>query len=172
MNQVFSECLRKYALVFFDDILGYNKTWEEHLLHLDKVFTLLRGNSLFSKISKCQFGQLQIEYLGLIISQEGVSADRLKIENMKSWPTPKTVKQLRGFLGLMGYYKKFMKRYGLIGKPLTSLLKKDQFQWGEETEQAFTDLKQAMITSLVLALPDFTQPFVLETDASGVGIKR
>lgn len=121
MNDVFSGQLRKFVLVFFYDILIYSKNETEHLQHLKEVFELLRANKLYVKINKCDFANSQVEYLGHIFSKEGVAADYRMIQAMKEWPTPSTVKALRGFLGLAGYYKRFVKGYGIISKPLTQL---------------------------------------------------
>ncbi|KAL0398579.1 UNVERIFIED_CONTAM: Retrovirus-related Pol polyprotein from transposon.6 [Sesamum radiatum] len=144
MNTVFEPYLRKFVLVFFDDILIYSKDWGMHLVHLKKVLELLRKHQLYAKKSKCSFAQLKVDYLGHIISCEGVSTDPQKIECMVNWPTPTTIKALRGFLGLTGYYRKFIKGYGTISKPLTSLLKKDAFGWNAEAEIAFNQLKEMM----------------------------
>lgn len=160
----------KFVLAFFDDILVYSPTWEEHLQHLKSVLEKLRKNTLFAKRSKCQFGKQEVEYLGHVISFEGVATYPENIKCMENWPTSKTIKQLRGFLGLTGYYMKFIKGYGIISKPLTELLKKDCFLWSEDAEQGFRALKVAMTQAPVLTLPDFTKPFVLETDASGKGV--
>ncbi|XP_071909528.1 uncharacterized protein [Coffea arabica] len=156
MNQVFKEQLRKFVIVFFDDILVYSPTLETHLQHVTEVLDLLRQHQLFAKQSKCCFAQTQMEYLGHIITAEGVQADPRKIEGMINWPRPGNMKQLKGFLGLTGYYRKFVRGYGSIAKPLTTLLKKEGFQWNEEAEEAFQRLKMAMCSTPVLVLPDFS----------------
>ena len=106
-----------------------------------------------------------MEYLGHIISADRVQADLKKVECMERWPKPKNVKWLRGFLGLTGYYRRLVKRYGAIAKPLTNLLKKDSFHWGEDSETALQALKKAMNSPPALEVPDLPQPFIVETDA-------
>ena len=170
MNDIFRDHLRKFILVFFDDILVYSRAMAEHLVHLGVVFEILGAHQLVAKKSKCVFGAGQMEYLGHVISKEGVTTDPLKVTAISQWPIPKTIKQLRGFLGLTGYYRKFVKGYGSICRPLTQLLQKDSFVWTEAATTAFNQLKLAMSHPLVLALPDFEKTFVIETDASGVGI--
>jgi hypothetical protein len=155
--------------VFFDDILVYSDTWDNHLLHLDWVLQLLCQDHWQVKLSKCSFAKQKIAYLGHVISKDGVSTDPTKVEAVSSWPTHQNAKELHGFLGLFGYYRKFVKNFGIIAKPLTNLLKKHIiFVWTEEHTLAFSLLKTARAP--VLALPNFTHPFAIETDASGSGV--
>ncbi|CAO2191183.1 unnamed protein product [Urochloa humidicola] len=171
MNTTLTPLLRKCVLVFFDDILIYSRSYEEHLQHIELVLQLLRRDQWKVKMSKCSFAQRQINYLGHIISQHGVSTDPSKVSAVMDWPIPVNVKELRGFLGLAGYYRKFVKHFGIIAKPLTELLKKGVlFIWTSIHQQAFQALKNALSSAPVLALPDFSVPFCIETDASGVGI--
>jgi hypothetical protein len=170
MNSVFKEYLRKFVLVFFDDILVYNPILSSHVEHLELVLQVLRINTLYAKQSKCAFGAEKVEYLGHVITREGVSTDHSKIEAMQSWPQPTNIKQLRGFLGLTGYYRRFVKGYALISQPLTKLLKKNSFKWSTEAQAAFERLKQAMVQAPVLKLPNFNEIFTIETDASLEGI--
>jgi hypothetical protein len=170
MNDIFGSLLRKFVLVFFDDILIYSRSWTEHLQHLSTVFELLRANHLYVRQDKCNFGQQRVNYLGHVIDRDGVAVDSDKIQAMLAWPKPQSLKALRGFLGLTGYYCKFVKHYGIIARSLTQLLKKDAFGWNEEAEDSFLRLKKAMTEAPVLALPDFSQQFIIECDASGLGI--
>jgi hypothetical protein len=146
----------------------YSKSWEDHLVHLQIVLQILSTNSLFAKAEKCRFGVLQVDYLGHQISKQGVSVDPIKIQAVLDWPNPTTVKGMRGFLDLAGYYRKFIRHFGSIAAPLTQLLAKDSFHWSEAAEQAFIKLKEALTTPPVLYLPDFSQQFVVECDANGI----
>jgi RNase H-like domain found in reverse transcriptase len=131
---------------------------------------LLFDNQLHDKISKCSFASTHIDYLGHIISKDGVATNPGKIDAMINWPKLKTVKALRGFLGLTGYYRKFIKNYGMISRPLTNFLRKNSFSWSAKVQTAFEQLKIAMTNAPVLVLPDFSKSFVVETDACQEGI--
>jgi hypothetical protein len=137
---------------------------------VDRVLHLLSQRQLFLKQSKCSLGTSEVEYLGHLVGKDGIRVDPKKIEAMQDWPHPKTLKSLRGFLGLTGYYRKFVKNYGKIATPLTALLKKNSFTWTPAAAQDFQTLKMAMCTTPVLSLLDFTETFVLKCDASGKGI--
>jgi hypothetical protein len=169
MNSVLGPFLRKSVLVFFDDILVYSQTWTEHLQHIRAVLSVLRSNRLHVKRSKCSFATTIVSYLGHVINSAGVSMDSSKVASVDSWPQPKSARELRGFLGLAGYYRKFIKGFGSIAAPLTQLLKKNSFQWNEDATAAFQSLKKALTSAPVLHLPDFQQSFIVECDASGSG---
>lgn len=171
MNQVFKPYLIKFVLVFFDDTLIYSKGEKEHVGHLDSVFQLLKQHTLAAKISKCKFAIKEVENLGHIISKKGVSIDPIKIKAIQEWLKPATVKQLRGFLGLSGYYIRFIKSYASLSQPLNALLKKNvKFRWSDELQMSFDALKKELLSTPVLALPNFNQEFIVETDASHSGI--
>jgi hypothetical protein len=124
MNHILASLLRKCVVVFIDDILIYSASYEEHLKHVKMVFHLLQEHQLKVRLSKCTFAQQKLHYLGHVLSPQGVSTDPTKVANVQNWPTPTCVKDLRGFLGLAGYYRRFVKNFGMIAKPLTELLKK------------------------------------------------
>lgn len=144
MNDVFREYLRKFVLIFFDDILIYSPTVEAHLNHLRCVFSVLRAHKLYANPKKCVFSQTRIEYLGHVIDKSGVSADPSKIQAMVDWPQPKTLRALRGFLGLTGYYRRFVKDYGKIARPLTqhNSLKRMFFNGMKKPHQLSSNLKR------------------------------
>jgi hypothetical protein len=171
MNTMLAPVLRKGVLVFIDDILIYSKDLPEHARLLCQVLELLHAHELKVKRNKCTFARQQLVYLGHVISVEGVSTDPKNITAVMKWERPCNVKQVCGFLGLAGYYRKFVRNFGQISWPLTELLKKDRvFQWTAQTKAAFRTLQQALVSAPVLAIPDFTKPFVIETDASDGGV--
>jgi len=147
----------------------YSRSWKDHLLYLKQVLGILSDNQLYIKLSKCQFWVLSVGYLGHLISSEGV-VDPAKIQAVQNWPVPTSPKGVRGFLGLAGYYRKFVQGFGIIAAPLTKLLTKDGFYWYDDSLLAFNKLKQALISPPVLRLPNFSQQFIVECDACGDGL--
>lgn len=145
MNTIFKPFLRRFITIFFDDILIYNKDWSSHKEHLTIVLDCLRKNGMFAKLSNCKFATSSMKYLGHVITSEGVLPDNAKIEAITSWPTQLNIKQLRGFLGMSGYYWKFVKGYAYIASPLTDLLKHEAFKWSEKAEHAFKQLKESLV---------------------------
>lgn len=168
MNKVFKPYLRRFLLIFFDDILIYSSNIETHKEHLVVVLRTLKQHQLYANYKKCAFGQPEVAYLGHIA--KGVAVDNEKIKSMIDWPEPKNVKELRGFLGLTGYYRKFIKGYAKIALPLTDQLKKENFEWNSDATMDFQQLKRMMTSTPILALPNYELPFVVETDASGFGL--
>jgi hypothetical protein len=156
MNQLFAAHLRKFVIVFFDDILNYNKSSGDHMSHLTQVLSILRENSLTAKKSKCIFATSQEGYLSHIISANGVATNPAKILAIQSLNILKSVTQLRSFLGLTGYYKRF--------------IRKESFCWMPDHTTTFTTLNNKMTTAPALALPNFYLPFTFEIDTSGLGI--
>ena len=161
MNHIFRQQLRKFLLIFFDDILIYSKTWEEHLQYIQEVLNILETESLYAKFSKCEFGLEEILYLGNKINVEGVSVDEDKIKVIKEWSRPKNLTQLRGFIGLCSYYRRFVKGFSKIASPLTDLTRKSAFAWNEKAQEAFDEPKIIMSSCPVLSIPDFAIPFEL-----------
>ena len=137
MNDVLRPFLCRYVMVFFDDILIFISSWAEHLQHIRIILDALRAHRLHLKRSKCSFGASSVAYLGHVISAGGVAMDADKVAAVASWPTPQSACGLRGFLGLVGYYRKYIRDFGIIATPLTRLLRKDAFAWSDEADTAF-----------------------------------
>jgi hypothetical protein len=169
MNDVLRPYLCRFVLVFFDDILIYSTSWVEHLQHIAIIFNELQAHHLHLKRSKCSFGMASVAYLGHVISADGVAMDTNKVAAIVAWPTPHSPHALRGFLGLAGYYQKFIWDFGIIASPLTRLLHRDVFAWDDEATAAFEDLKRALTMGPVLQMPNFDRLFIIDCDASGAG---
>ncbi|XP_050944050.1 uncharacterized protein LOC127150387, partial [Cucumis melo] len=171
MNRVFREFLDTFVIVFIDDILIYSKTEAEHEEHLRMVLQTLRDNKLYAKFSKCEFWLKQVSFLGHVVSKAGVSVDPAKIEAVTGWTRPSTVSEVRSFLGLAGYYRRFVENFSRIATPLTQLTRKGApFVWSKACEDSFQTLKQKLVTAPVLTVPDGSGNFVIYSDASKKGL--
>ncbi len=155
MNKVFMEYLDKFVVVFIDDILIYSRTKEEHKEHLRLALEKLREHQLYAKFSKCEFLLSEVKFLGHDISAGGVAVDPSNVESVTNWKQPKTVSEIRSFLGVAGYYRRFIENFSKIAKPMTRLLQKDvKYKWSEECEQSLQELKSRLISAPILILPD------------------
>jgi hypothetical protein len=171
MNEVLRAFIGKFVVVYFDDILIFSKSMDEHMDHLRAVFNALRDARLFGNLEKCTFCTDRVSFLGYVVTPQGIEVDEKKIEAIDSWPQPQTITQVRSFLGLAGFYRRFVKDFSTIAAPLHELTKKGVvFQWGKAQEESFSSLKDKLTHAPLLQLPDFGKTFELECDASGVGI--
>nr|CAH66120.1 OSIGBa0146N20.5 [Oryza sativa] len=171
MNKVFMEYLDKFVVVFIDDILIYSKTKEEHEEHLRLALEKLREHQLYAKFSKCEFWLSEVKFLGHVISSGGVAVDPSNVESVLNWKQPKTVSEVRSFLGLAGYYRRFIENFSKIARPMTRLLQKEvKYKWTEDCEQSFQELKKRLVTAPVLILPDSRKDFQVYCDASRLGL--
>ena len=170
MNQIFRPYLDQFVVVFIDNILIYFESREEHAEHLRLVLEILREHQLYGKLSKCEFWLEEVQFLGHVISTQGITVDPTKIETMVKWERPQTVTEVWSFLGLAGYYRRFVEGFSKLVSPLTQLTRKDQpFLWTDECEACFEDMKRRLTTALVLAIPDTTKMFEVYCDASYQG---
>ncbi|GKA74904.1 putative reverse transcriptase domain-containing protein [Tanacetum coccineum] len=158
MNRVCKPYLYKFVIVFIDDILIYSKNKEEHEKHLKIILELLKNEQLYAKFLKCDFWLESVQFLGHVINNKGVHVDSAKVEAIQNWSAPTTPKEVRQFLGLAGYYRRFIKGFLLISKPLTKLTEKNKkYEWGKEEDEAFQTLKQKLCSAPILALPEGTE---------------
>ncbi|GJS47582.1 putative nucleotidyltransferase, ribonuclease H [Tanacetum coccineum] len=170
MNRVCMPYLDKFFIVFIDDILIYSKSKEEHKVHLKLILELLEKEKLFGKFSKCKFWLQEVHFLGHVVNSEGIHVDPSKIEAVKNWKPPKSPIEIRSFLGLTGYYMRFIANFSKIAKPLTLLTQKNKkFEWGDEQENTFRTLKDMLCDAPILALHEGTDDFVVYCDASNQG---
>jgi transposase InsO family protein len=173
MNHLFQHMLGKSVFIYLDDILVASRTAEEHAQHLEEVLSILAANKLYANRAKCSFNLPEVHYLGHIVGRGGVRPDPKKLQVVQEWPRPKTAHDVRSFLGLTQYFRRFIKDYSLIAAPLHALLQKQSAcEWNAECEAAFNKLKHALLSAPVLAMPDYDQPYELEvwTDASNTAV--
>jgi hypothetical protein len=167
MNKVFMEYLDKFVVVFIDDILIFSKNEEEHAEHLRLVLQKLREHKLYAKRSKCEFWLREVSFLGHVVSNGGIAMDPSKVKDVLNWKPPTTVFEIRSFLGLAGYYRRFIEGFSKLAKPMTALLKKNtKFIWSEKCQANFEELKKKLTTAPVLILPDLSKSFSIYCDAS------
>ncbi|KAK9091791.1 hypothetical protein Sjap_024968 [Stephania japonica] len=167
MHRVFKPYLDHFVIVFIDDIMIYSKTQEEHSHHLRVTLQTLKDNRLYAKLSKCEFWISEVKFLGHVVNAEGISVDSSKVEAIQKWPTPTMVSDVRSFLGLAGYYRRFVKGFSRIALPLTRLTQKDvEFIWADECKNAFEELKYRLTTAPVHTLPESGRELTVYTDAS------
>nr|GEU30676.1 putative reverse transcriptase domain-containing protein [Tanacetum cinerariifolium] len=175
MNWVCKPYLDKFVIVFIDDILIYSKDEKEHEEHLKEILELLKKEKLYAKFSKCEFWILKVQFLGHVIDSRGIHVDPAKIESIKDWAliaaSPKTPTKIRQFLGLAGYYQRFIEGFSKIAKSMTKLTQKGiKFEWGEKEENAFQLIKQKLCSAPILSLPEGSMDFVVYCDASHKGL--
>src|SRR5438128_11076212 len=171
MHEVLRSFIGKFVVVYFDDILIYSKSHDEHLEHLRAVFNVLREARLFGNLEKYTFCTDRVSFLDYVVTSQGIEVDEVKIVAITSWPLPATVTQVRSFLGLAGFYRHFVRDFSTIAAPLHELTKNGvPFRWGPAQQQAFDALKSKLTQAPLLQLPDFDKTFDLECDASGIGM--
>ena len=171
MNRVFRPYLDQFVVVFIDDILVYSKDEQEHEQHLKIVLQTLREKKLYAKLSKCDFWLKEISFLGHIVSAEGIRVDPVKIEAVVNWKPPRSVTEVRSFLGLAGYYRRFVKGFSVIASPLTKLLRKGVlFEWSDKCQNSFEQLKEMLVEAPILTQPTSGKEYTLYSDASCIGL--
>ncbi|GFY76177.1 retrovirus-related Pol polyprotein from transposon 17.6 [Trichonephila inaurata madagascariensis] len=173
MASILKDC-EEYAVPSLDDVAIFSQTWEDHLKHLDDIFLRLSNAKLHIKPSKCQFAQTYVKYLGHLLGQGLRTPGELKVQVIKDFPIPTNKTQVRAFLGLAGYYRRYIPEFSVIAAPLTDLLKgrnrKSTVDWNSSCQNAFEELKTRLSKNPVLYSPDFTKPFIIQCDASNLGI--
>ena len=167
MNRVFQPYLDKFVVVFIDDILVYSKSFKEHEQHLRQTLQTLRSCQLYAKLDKCDFWLKEVTFLGHVVSSKGIFVDPQKVEAVLRWERPTMVTEIRSFLGLIRYYRRFIEGFSTITTLLTQLTRKNiRWEWSKECDESFQELKKRLTTALVLILPSGTEGVVVYSDAS------
>lgn len=168
MNRVFAPHLRKFVTVYLDDILIYSRNEAEHAQHVREVLATLRSHGLRAKLSKCEFWRPEVKYLGHIVSKDGVRMDPQKVDKICNWPLPKDITELRAFVGLANYFRRFIAGFGSLSAPLTDLFSAPRLpkEWPQAALNAFEQIKKRLTTDVLLRFPDFSKPFEVVSDAS------
>ena len=170
MNQALRPFIGKFVVVYFDDILIFSMTLDDHMSHLREVLLVLRRDKLFATLKKCAFGSPQVHFLGYIVSAEGLAVDPDKVSAIKSWPEPRTISEARSFHGLASFYRRFVPQFSAIMALFTNCIKDSNFSWTQAATSAFNIIKEKLSIAPILSLPDFTAVFELHSDASKTGI--
>ena len=171
MNQALHAFIGRFVVVYFDDILVYNKNLDKHINHLHCVLTVLRKEKLYANLKKCSFCMDKVVFLGYVVSAKGIEVDEEKVKAIKEWPTPKSITKVRSFHGLASFYRRFVKDFSTLAAPLTGIVKKFVgFKWGSEQDRAFIEIKERLCGAPLLTLHDFSKTFEIEYDALGIGI--
>jgi hypothetical protein len=171
INDIFRNHLGRIVVIYLDDILIFSKTWDTHMQHVRQIFQLLREHNLQVKEKKSYFGQSSIPYLGFVINSEGIQPDPARIKSLQQWRLPSSTSELKSFLGGINFYRKFILHFSQIARPLHQLSNSSTaFNWTNEASSNFEQLKKALCSAPVLRLPDLSQPFEIESDASQYAI--
>ena len=170
MNQVLKPVIAKFVVVYFDDILIYSRSEEDHVQHLHEVLTILSNEKLYGNLGKCHFFTPQVVFLGYVVSTQGIHVDESKIKAIQEWPVPTSIHQVRRFHGLASFYRRFVKDSSTIVAPMIEVVKGKSFEWSDQAQFAFEEIKRRLTSAPVLSLPDFSKIFEVECEASGVGI--
>ena len=168
MNRMLAPFLNSFVTVYLDDILIFSKNAEDHARHLRLVLDVLRKNQLHVKLSKCEFWRSEVKYLGHIVGSDGIRMDPKKVDAIRNWPVPKDMTELRSFVGLANYFRRFIAHFSSLAAPLTSMFSLSRLPevWPSQAIQAFENLKKSLSTDVLLHYPDFDRPFEVVSDAS------
>jgi hypothetical protein len=171
MNTIFASLVGKSVVVYLDDILVFSRTAQEHLFHLRQVLQILRENKFYAKMKKCTFFKPETNFLGHVVGEDGIKPDPMKVAVVNNWPAPKTVKEVRSFLGFTNYFRRFIQAFAQLTRPFNDLTKKDvPYAWTQDCQMSFDKLKEALTTAPVLQPPDNSKPFEVVCDASGYAV--